>query len=630
MNKQQIIPVLLLVICCYCMTYSQTDTLTILHINDSHSCLAPLGPRTAGLEGTQGGIARAASLIGLTKMTDPNVLTLHAGDIFIGDLFFNVYFGAAEFQLLNALGFDAITLGNHEFDLQPSTLAASLSASFPPDSGFSILSANLILPDTSLLTLDSYVSPFTIKDMGSFKVGIFGLTTPETNVLSLPAPAVIDTNIVQCVLSMVDTLSKESCDVIILLSHMGLYFDEMIASNIPGINLIVSGHDHYLLEQPFEVTNPLGKTTWIVQTDGFYKHIGKLQLTVSSGEVNLLGYQAIPLDENIPEEPAVKAQIDGLTAGIEDTYGPVYSQQIGNASAYFEEVAHSLLSNGNHDTPIGNLAADAYRITMGTDIAIQPGGSTAQPLYEGPLVAADAFRTVGYGFNTINGLGYRLVTFDISGFGILTGLEFGLSGIELSDEFFLQVSGMNYVYNPSWDPYSRLYSVEIGGLPIDPMGTYSVTTNELVYLLMVDPSFLGLEVDNVVLHDSTTEFQVLTGYIASLGIINPTVEGRIRADNTVGVEVVHGIIPNEFNLEQNYPNPFNPSTTIKFSLPSAGHVILKVYDAIGQEVEVLLSKEILPGNYKVVWNAAGLPSGVYFYNLRFKNHINTKKMVLIR
>ncbi len=81
----------------YFSAYAQIDTLTILHFNDTHSCLAPLAPRTENLDGTRGGIARAATLIGMTKMTDQNVLVLHAGDSFIGDIFFNKYYGAWEF-----------------------------------------------------------------------------------------------------------------------------------------------------------------------------------------------------------------------------------------------------------------------------------------------------------------------------------------------------------------------------------------------------------------------------------------------------------------------------------------------------------------------------------------------------
>ncbi|MBU1680025.1 MAG: metallophosphoesterase [Bacteroidetes bacterium] len=406
---------------------AQPDTLTILHFNDTHSNLAPLGPRNQDLSGTRGGMARAATLIGMTKMTEPNVLTLHAGDVFIGDLFFNVYYGAASFQLMNALGFDAMTLGNHEFDLQPTTLEQALAASFAPDSGFSILSANLFIPPDTLQTLAGYVAPFTIKQAGNIKVGIFGMTTPSTNVLSMPAPAVIDTNIIDVVISMVDTLAKQNCDVIVMLSHLGFYLDQTVAENIPGINVIVSGHDHFLFDQPLEVKNPLNKNTWIVQTGAFNQFVGKMQLSVENDTVDLLQYQAIPLDGNVPEEPTVKAQVDGMIAEIEAVYGALYSQQIGTLTKTYNEFADSLTEDGEHDTPVGNLVSDAFRLTMGTDIGIEPGGSTAQPLYEGPIVPADIFRTVGYGFNTVNGLGYRIVTFDIVGADLYAGLEFGLT-----------------------------------------------------------------------------------------------------------------------------------------------------------------------------------------------------------
>ncbi len=88
---------------------------------------------------------------------------------------------------------------------------------------------------------------------------------------------------------------------------------------------------------------------------------------------------------------------------------------MGFANAFFEEEATDLLNLGAHDTPIGNLVTDAFKSAFATDIAIQAGGSTALPLWKGPLVAADVFRVNGYGFNTINGLGFQMVTFDIEG-----------------------------------------------------------------------------------------------------------------------------------------------------------------------------------------------------------------------
>ncbi|MEB2355701.1 MAG: metallophosphoesterase, partial [Ignavibacteriales bacterium] len=121
------------------------DTITILHVNDSHSTLEAIGPRDANLEGTQGGISRAATVIGMTKMTEQNVLTLHGGDVFIGDFFFNKFLGVAEFQLMASLGFDAMAVGNHEFDLTPAYLDTALRNSFPPGYGFPLISSNVNL-----------------------------------------------------------------------------------------------------------------------------------------------------------------------------------------------------------------------------------------------------------------------------------------------------------------------------------------------------------------------------------------------------------------------------------------------------------------------------------------------------
>ncbi len=118
------ISVLLLTILPY--TVFSQQTVTILHLNDTHSTLAPLGPRDAFLNGNTGGIARATSIIGLERVADPNLLLLHAGDISIGDLFFNYGFQVPELTWMSTMGFDAMTLGNHEFDLTPAVLLGSL------------------------------------------------------------------------------------------------------------------------------------------------------------------------------------------------------------------------------------------------------------------------------------------------------------------------------------------------------------------------------------------------------------------------------------------------------------------------------------------------------------------------
>ncbi|MGE5796961.1 MAG: 5'-nucleotidase C-terminal domain-containing protein [Ignavibacteria bacterium] len=609
-------------------TFAQ-DTLTILHLNDTHSTLSPVGPRNELLQGSQGGIARAATIIGLTKMSEPNVLTLHAGDVFIGDLFFNVYFGVAEFQLLNSLGLDAMTVGNHEWDLTPSTLLASLQASFAPGEGFPLLSANLIFPDFILPdTLRDYIFPYTIKQVGNIKVGIFGLTTPEANVTSLPSPYFLDTDIVQIAAAMVDSLTTQNCNVIILLSHLGLNLDKAIASNIPGINVIVGGHDHYLLEAPIEVVNPLGGTTYIVQAKSNYLYMGKLQLEVNADSISLLNYQVIPLDKYIPEEPQTAAQVNSLIAGIEALYGPVYTEQLNCwANDYFDEVADSLMFPGNHDTPIGNLVTDAFRWKTGTQIAVEAGGSTSQPIYPVLLTAADIFRVFGYGFNEINGLGFRIVTFDILGSDLWKVLDSCLETIELNDEFLPQVSGMKYNYNPNLEPGTRIISVTVNENPLDTSATYSVTGNELLVSLLTD--YFHTPISNIYLYEDSTEYQVLLDYLIPRESFSPIIEGRIAADISIGVEN-ENYSPYEYALMQNYPNPFNPATNFEFRIADFELVSLKVYDILGNEVATIVNEELPAGNYKYQWNASRLASGVYFYQLRTGKFEDTKKLILMK
>lgn len=606
---------------------SQQDTLTILHLNDTHSCLASLAPRDVNLQGTKGGISRTATVIGGIKFTESNVITLHGGDIFVGDLFFNKFFGVPELRIMHSLGFDAMGLGNHEFDLQPEILQEVLDTAFV-NGGFPLISSNTYLE--MFPSLKNYIKPFVTKQVGNIKVGLFGLTTPETNVFSLPAPVIIDTSIVPTILSMLDTLGQLNCDVIICLSHLGMMYDQEIAANIPGINVIVSSHDHYLTNSPIEVINHLGDKTYIVQAGAFYEYVGKMKVIIENSHVNLISYDLIELDNSIPEEPTVLSIVNQLIADIENTYGPVYSQQIGIATSCFNELADSLLFIGNHDTPVGNLITDAFRWKTNTQIAIEVGGSISQPIYEGPIVFADAFRSIGYGFNTVNGLGFRIVKFNLTGLDLIKGLEFGLSMIELNDELLPQVSGMKYTYNPNNPVGSRVVSVLINNQPIDPGQLYSVTTNEFLFTALTDTGFVGVTPIEPYLFVDSTEAQILAEYIISQGSITPIIEGRVYSEQTSGGIGEYKQLPKDFNLEQNYPNPFNPVTTIQYTLGKPQFVTLKIYDSLGSEVIRLVNEEKSPGKYAVKWDASGLSSGIYFYRLTVGTFTETKKMLLLR
>lgn len=470
------------------------------------------------------------------------------------------------------------------------------------------------------------------------KVGIFGLTTPATNLLSLPAPASVDIDFAGIAANTIVQLKAEGCQVIVCLSHLGVQLDQMLAANVPGINVIVGGHDHFLFEKPIEVINPAGEKTWILQANAFYLNLGKMTLKVHNGKVQSMQYKMLKIDSSIPEAPLVAASVQLLIKGIENTYGPIYTKQVAYARGFFEEVATDLTTAGNKDTPVSNLVSDAFRITTGTDVALAVGGSTAQPLYRGPLVASDFFRALGYGFNTDNGLGYRLATFKMTGSLLYAGLEYGVSDFDQNyDEFLVQGSGIKYTYDPALPPFGRITSAMIGGNPINPDAIYTVTANESVPMVM---DLLGIPYSDLSVL-SVTEFEAVTGYASQLRILTPKVEGRVvcgsglvtsrlfAANGDVRADMETSV-PAQFALSQNYPNPFNPSTTIAYSLPAAGRVSLKIFNLIGQEVAVLVSSEHGGGAHQVVWNASQMPSGIYLVRLEAANNVAVRKLQLLK
>jgi len=603
-----------------CVCVADSDTLTILHINDTHSSLAPHGPRGVNLRGSIGGIARAATLVGMTRASQPNVLFLHAGDLFIGDPMFNAYFGVPEFRILQQLGLDAMAVGNHEFDLTPVALQTSLDTSFVNGITYPLLSANTCLDSAGVTGLKTYIKPHLIKSVGNITVGVFGLTTPETNILSLPQPAVIDTALPTILEEEITALTTGGCDVVILLSHLGAALDQEIAASVPGIDVIVGGHDHYAFATPIGIRNPAGDTTRIVQAGAFYENIGQLRLTVDAGTVRFLDYALIPLDENVPEAETIIPIVDELQAGVDQIFGPYfgsfYSEVVHVFGTQQDELALDLTARREATTPVGLLVTSAFQSLTGTDIGLTVGGATAQPLPAGPVVGADVFCMLGYGYNLDNGLGYRMATFAISGLDLLKGLEWGLSSIELNDEYFPIGFPLRFTYDASRPPFGRLDSVWIGGALLDTGAVYSVTTNEFILAVMsgfVAPQ-LGMEILNPYVFSDTTEYAVVRNYLMTVGVY----DGQANA------------VPSTLSLEQNYPNPFNPNTKIEYRLNESGNVKVSVFDLLGREVAVLINEEQPVGRYAVSWNAADMPSGMYICRLQSGNGSLVRRMLLLK
>jgi len=275
---------------------AQPVTITLLHVNDTHSHLDATGPKDDNLEGTLGGIAKAATVIEELRATEPNVLLLHAGDVFQGDPMFNTYFGVPEFMLMKQLGFDAMAVGNHEFDFGPDVLNDVLTTAFANGS-FPLISANLDM--SAFPALQQWVQPSIIKNIAGVHIGIFGMTVPN-NPTNNPAPVIVNDDVIGIAQQTADALHAGGAEVVICLSHLGIFYDKLVAANTSGINFIIGGHDHYLLEEPVTVTNINGSPVPVFQAGEHYRYIGKLHFTVDQGTVSMNDYEIVHVDKNVP------------------------------------------------------------------------------------------------------------------------------------------------------------------------------------------------------------------------------------------------------------------------------------------------------------------------------------------
>ena len=606
--------------------FAEATKFTLLHVNDSHSHLDAVGPKDANLEGTLGGIAKAATVIGTVRATEQNVLLLHAGDVFQGDPMFNTYFGVPEFQLMTQLGVDAMAVGNHEFDFGPGVLNDVLSTAFAGGS-FPLVSANLDM--SAFPALQSWIQPSIMKTVAGVKIGIFGMTVPN-NPTNMPAPVIVRDDIVAIAQQTANSLRTDGAQVVIFLSHLGVYLDKIVASNTTGIDFIVGGHDHYLFEQPVMISNPDGRNVPIFQAGEHYKYVGKLHFSVDNGEVTITDYEMLAVNESVPAEPSIQAVIEGLKEGVIAKFGDLYHSAIGTAVSEVTKRYDARLPL--RDTPIGNLVTDAFRQRTGTDLAITALGLISEKLYEGPITGADVFRSLSYGFDEATGLGLQLATFEITGAELVKGMEIGLSQLDIGDDFFLQYSGMRFRYDPAKPVGERgiISSIKIDGKRFSPASTYTVTVNTGIIALL---GLLGVSIDNVAILPDF-EYHVVRDFISAAGNVNYHPQGRVielRARDAALVEPdAAAELPSAFKLYANYPNPFNPTTVVAFDLPVDGYVSLRVYNALGQEVAVLFDGTQQAGHFETLWNANAAPSGVYYARLSTNGFTEARKMLLVR
>ena len=496
-------------------------TLHILHTNDMHSRIESINrfDSTCNAEGEAegecfGGVARVKAAIDAKKasLDNQNVVVLDAGDPFQGSLFYTTYKGAAEAEFMEAIGYDAMAVGNHEFDDGPPKLAEFIDAvSFPVISGNLDLSASELLKDR--------VENHVVLEVGGKKIGVISALATDTVETSSPGPNVVFQDEIEALAADVATLEGEGVDIIIALNHVGLNKDLAIAEAVPGIDVVIGGHSHTLMTNGDDETpaypTMVGDTP-VAQAYAYTKYLGHLTVTFDDdGNVMASSGDPMLLDASVEPDAAFITRIAEMGAPIEEMKTRVVAEAA-EAIEGGRDVCRAM------ECPMGSLIADAMldRVKdQGIEIAIQNGGGIRASIDAGEITMGEVLTVLPFQ-NTLS-------TFQVSGAAILAALENGVGQIEDGAGRFPQVAGMSYAFDVSKPAGERVSDVMVGGAPIDMDKLYGVVSNNYVrnggdgYAMFVDAeNAYDFGPD---LADVTAEF------LATKGPFTPYTDGRITA-----------------------------------------------------------------------------------------------------
>ncbi len=498
-------------------------TLTILHTNDFHARFEPVSKfdSSCGAEDNAegkcfGGTARLVTAIADARKRSNNSILVDGGDQFQGTLFYTYYKGKVAAEMMNKLGYDAMTVGNHEFDDGPEVLRGFMDAV-----NFPVLMSNADLSGEELLR--GRLAKSTIIERGGEKLGLIGLTPQDTDELASPGPNIIFTDPVGAVQAEVEKLEAEGVNKIIVLSHSGYGVDQKVAAETTGVDVIVGGHSNTLLSNTDERAEgpypTMVGTTAIVSAYAYGKFLGELNVTFNdAGEIVEARGEPLVMDGAVTEDAPTVARIAELAGPLEE----IRQRVVAEAAAPIDGDKGTCRAR---ECTMGNLVADAMldRVkAQGVTISIANSGGLRASIDAGEVTMGEVLTVLPFQ-NTLS-------TFQARGSTILAGLENGFSQIEEGAGRFPQVAGMKVVYDPNAAPGSRVVSVDVmegdAWVPLDAEKVYGVVTNNYVRNGGDGYKMFGSEAMNAYdygpdLADVTAEF------LAKSGAYKPYVDGRI-------------------------------------------------------------------------------------------------------
>lgn len=499
-------------------------TLTILHTNDFHARFEPINRFDSGCGAEDnaegkcfGGSARLITAIREARERAQTSILVDGGDQFQGSLFYTYYKGQVAAEMMNLMGYDAMTVGNHEFDDGPEVLRGFMDAvQFPVLMSNADVSREELLADTLMKS--------TVIERGGEKLGLIGLTPEDTHELASPGPNITFSDPVAAVQGEVDKLTAMGVNKIIVLSHSGYGVDQRVAAQTSGVDVIVGGHSNTLLSNTIENARGPYPTmvngVAIVQAYAYGKFLGELNVTFDdAGNIIEAVGEPLIMDAAVSEDEAVVARLGVLAEPLDEIRNRVVAATqtpIGGD----REVCRS------EECSMGTLIADAMleRVrAQGIEIAIQNGGGIRASIDAGDVTMGEVLTVLPFQ-NTLS-------TFQATGAVILAALENGVSQAEEGAGRFPQVAGMRFTWDPEAAPGSRVVSVEIGldgqFAPIEMDKVYGVVTNN--YVRNGGDGYDMFAGEDMNAYDYGPDLADVTAeYLATYAPYQPYTDGRIK------------------------------------------------------------------------------------------------------
>jgi 5'-nucleotidase/UDP-sugar diphosphatase len=480
--------------------------LAILFTHDLHSYFLPHTVVTGeGRPARQGGYARLARLIREQRaLRKDKVLLVDAGDFSMGTLFHTTFMTeAAELRLMGEMGYNATTFGNHDFDFHNDGLAAALRMAGSQGGPLpAIVASNVVFSgDETEASLKEAFRQYPVKDYivlerNGLRIGLFGLMGKDAADDAPFAGPITFADPVTSGRRVVDILkNRETVDVIICLSHSGTSAvkkhseDDILARNVPEIDVIISGHTHTVLPQPIVI----GKTI-IVSSGRYSEFLGVLDLAYEKGRgMKVTSYQLKPVTTDLSDDPQLAADIQKFKKALDREYlapfGYRFDQVIAESDFHLEPL--SSIYAQPRETGLGNLIADAYRYAVEQaegknyeyiDLVIDPLGLIRDSFRQGRIAAADVFQVLSIGLGMDGVPGYPLLAVYITGDEMKDLLEVETSVALHKTDAHLQLSGVKLSYNPHRLPFDRVTAVLVRDIdgsyrPLDVKRLYRICIN---------------------------------------------------------------------------------------------------------------------------------------------------------